>query len=412
MILSGTNVDFGHRFNRRVVLEAVRRRGVISRAEIARLTGLAAQTVSNIVEQLREDGMLLEQRRPSSGRGKPPLDLTVNPDGAFSLGIVFDRRRLVVAMLNLAGDICGQVDVVLPRPVPGVVLPLLEAAANELIMRTAVPAGRLWGAGLAMPALVARGEPTRLGPTSIPGWEGFPLAEKLGHRLGMPVFVENDAAAAATGELLFGAGRTLRDFVHIYIGPGIGGGLVLAGRPYRGSHGMAAELAHFVVDSGGRACACGNRGCLERYASLSAAQAALDGGAEDSATVDLDRLAQGLAARDPRLLAWLDDAARHLRHAIAALENLLDPQTTIIGGSLPESMLDALLHRLDGLPPSVSSRRGPADPPRLTRGAMAADMRVLGAAALVLFDGMAPDPSLLLKQGAGTTELALRVAPG
>jgi len=224
--------------------------------------------------------------------------------------------------------------------------------------------------------------------------------------------VENDAAAAATGELLFGAGRMLRDFVHIYIGPGIGGGLVLAGRPYRGAHGMAAELAHFVVESGGRACPCGNRGCLERYASLSAAQAALDGGAEDSAAVDLDRLGAALAQRDPRLLAWLDEAARHLRHAIGALENLLDPQTTIIGGSLPEALLDALLQRLDDLPPSVSSRRGAGDPPRITRGAMGADMRVLGAASLVLLDGMAPDPKLLLKQGAGATEPPLRLAAG
>ena len=93
----------------------------------------------------------------------------------------------------------------------------------------------------------------------------------------IPVVVENDATAAAVGEQFHGAGRRLRDFFYVYIGVGVGGGMILSGHPYRGSAGRAGELGHVVVEPGGRPCACGNRGCLERYASLSAAQHALDG---------------------------------------------------------------------------------------------------------------------------------------
>ncbi|MFT8245893.1 ROK family transcriptional regulator [Roseomonas sp. BN140053] len=402
MTLSGTNLDFGHRFNRRVVLEGVRRHGPLSRAELARLTGLSAQTVSNIAEGLREAGLLLEARRRTGGRGQPPIDLAIDPAGAFSLGISFDHRRLVVVLLNLAGEVQGQIEVPVIRPTPGVVLPLIEAAAHELRARTAVPADRLWGAGVAIPALVSGGEPTRLGPSTIPDWDGFPLAARLGERLGLPVLVNNDAAAAAVGELLFGAGRELRDFFYLYLGAGIGGGLVLNGRPYRGAHGLAGELGHLVVVPGGRPCSCGNQGCLERYASLSAAQAALTGTPEGTEAVDPDQLSRALAAGDPRMLRWLEEAATHLRHAVANLENLLDPQATIIGGSIPDDLLDALLARLDPLPRSVRSGRNTGTP-RVLKAAAGLETRVLGAASLAIFDGMAPDPALLLKRSAPDT---------
>ena len=157
----------------------------------------------------------------------------------------------------------------------------------------------------------------------------------LSASMGVPVMVENDATAAAVGEQFHGVGRRLRDFFYVYIGVGVGGGMILSGHPYRGSAGRAGELGHIVVEPGGRPCACGNRGCLERYASLSAAQHALDGRPEGTSRIDPSTI----AAEVGRLGAWIELAAGHLATACVTIDNLLNPEAIVIGGTVPEAVL-------------------------------------------------------------------------
>lgn len=396
MRLSGTNIDHTQRFNRRVVLEAVRLHGPLSRAEVARLTGLSAQTVTNIIEQFKPAELLIEKPRRTGGRGQPPIDLIVNPQAAYSFGISFDDRKLVVILLNLGGEICAEIELPVAHPSPAVVLPLIEAAVNELTSKLSISPDRIWGAGVVMPALIAKGSPTVLGPSSVPEWQGYPVVERLGGRLGIPVFVDNDATAGAIGELLFGAGRQLTDFFYVHLGVGVGGGIIASGRPYRGAFGMSGELGHIISVPDGRPCPCGNKGCLERYASLSAAYAAVTEMPENFHPIDLDVLHKALENRDEKLLNWMDDAARHLRNAIVTIENLLDPQAIVIGGPIPDGILEGLMSRIEPLPASVSSRHGNA-PKRLVKAASGLDTRVLGAASLAIFDSMTPDFSVLMK---------------
>jgi len=231
----------------------------------------------------------------------------------------------------------------------------------------------------------------------MPGWQQFPIVERLSELLGMPVLIENDATAAAVGEQLHGVGRRLRDFFYIYVGVGVGGGMVLSGHPYRGSSGRAGEIGHIVVDPGGRSCACGNRGCLERYASLSAAQHALDGRPEGSGAVNPAHIAQRLDALEP----WIDLAARHLATACITIDNLLDPEAIVVGGIVP----DALLARL------VTSLRSHLEQTHLTnrhiqilQSEVDRETPALGGAALPLFSGLAP--SAFLRPGQGLPQLA------
>ena len=386
----GTNLGHARTFNRRVVLETIRLHGPLSRASIARHSGLSIQTISNIAEELIVSGLLREEGLRQGGRGAPAVDLALDPDGGFTFGISLDHRRLVIVLVDITGRQRRQATVDIERLTPDEVLPLIQRTASTLAEEEKARTDRLWGAGVVMPMLFENGQPVAFGPTSMPTWQNVAIVERLSAMLAMPVLVENDATAAAVGEQLYGIGRRLRDFFYVYIGVGIGGGMILSGHPYRGSAGRAGELGHVVVEPGGRPCACGNRGCLERYASLSAAQAALDGLPEGAAQVDPAALADRLGELDE----WLDLAAQHLRTASVMVANLLDPDAIVIGGIIPEALLSALIERLH------RSETAGGNLPRMIRILQAEvdlESPALGGAALPLFDGLAPALSLLSK---------------
>jgi predicted NBD/HSP70 family sugar kinase len=393
--LAGTNLEQARGFNRRVVLETVRLYGPLSRAEVSRATSLSVQTISNIAEELRDAGLLLETPRRASTRGAPGFDLALNPEGGFTFGVSLDHRRLSVLLVDLAGEVRGSTGRSLADAEPEKVLAFIGTAVGGLIDEARIDPTRIWGVGVVLPGLFEHGSLVRFGPTSVPQWSGFPLVDRLSQQLAMPVLVENDATAAAIGEALYGTSRSLTDFFYIHVGPGIGGGMILSGHPYRGS-GNAGELGHIVTESGGRPCLCGNHGCLERYASLATAMAAVTGADEADVAVDLDVLELAHAAGAPALLRWLDEAAKQLGRAIVIIENLLDPQTIVLGGSMPASLLDALAARLDPLPPGLGSWRT-ANQPRLIRATSGLDTPALGAAALPVFEGMVPSFALLAK---------------
>lgn len=385
----GTNLGHARAFNRRVVLETIRLHGPLSRADITRRTGLSVQTISNIAEELATAGMLREEGRRQGGRGAPALDLALNPDGGFTFGLSIDHRRLVVLLVDIAGRQRRQASLAIDGLAPDAVLPIIARTARAMAAEEGAARERIWGAGVAMPMVFEDGAPVAFGPSSMPAWQDFPITARLGESLDMPVLVENDATAAAVGEQLYGVGRRLRDFFYVYVGVGVGGGMILSGHPYRGSAGRAGELGHVVVDPGGRPCSCGNRGCLERYASLSAAQAALSGLAEGEAQVDVQALTAGAAALD----GWMDIAARHLRTASVIVSNLLDPQAIVIGGIIPEPLLAGLMRRLDT---DGTHRPGQRSIPIL-QAEVDLETPALGGAALPLFAGLAPALSLMSK---------------
>ena len=218
----------------------------------------------------------------------------------------------------------------------------------------------------------------------------MPIVELLTAAMGIPVVVENDATAAAVGEQFHGAGRRLRDFFYVYIGVGVGGGMILSGHPYRGSAGRAGELGHVVVAPGGRPCACGNRGCLERYASLSAAQQALDGLPEGSSRIDPLQIAAGI----DRLGPWIALAAEHLATACVTIDNLLDPEAIVIGGIVPDAVLSRLIESLRA---RLSRTRSAERRIQIVKAEVDLETPALGGAALPLFNGLAPTASFLQK---------------
>lgn len=378
-IALGTNPERNREHNRRVVLDLVRSHGQLGRKQLADMTQLTTQAVANIIDELVAEHLLIDLGRRRSGRGQPPIQFAINPGGAITIGFEIAVSRLVTTVLDLGGNIREAKAVNLEGASPETLIPRL--ADTVLAIRDHYGT-RLTGVGVVMPGPFEIEGLSGVGPTTLPGWAGVDVAARLEPLIGVPVTVENDANAAAVGETLFGAGQHLSSFCVIYFGAGLGLGIIHDDLPLRGAFGNAGEIGHVVVAPGGRPCACGQSGCLERYASVDALRERLGRSADFH---DLEQL----RAKAPDVLeAWLDEAAAHLSPMIGMLENILDPETIILGGALPDSMIDTLIARLS-LGPSVANRRDRAVP-RVIRGRTGQMTAALGAAALPFSNAITP----------------------
>jgi predicted NBD/HSP70 family sugar kinase len=390
----GTNLDTAHSYNRNLILEAIRVHGALSRADLTRLTSLAPQTISNIAASLIDEGLILAQRRTGTVRGQPPVDLSLNPKGGFAFGASIERDHVLVVLVNFLGERLGEITIDIGEPNPDAFLREIGKSVGVLRRQHLNRGSRVLGTGVAMTGLTTRGNLIGLAPDeAIAPWRGRSLEAELGAVLAMPIYTDNDARAAAVGETLYGVGRRYRDFVYLYFGTGIGGGIIQTGQPFRGHRERAGEFGHMIVHPNGRACTCGSRGCLEQYASLASALAAI--GAPLGASAG-EAMAEAIESRDKRLESWITSAADCLRTAILNLENIFDPEIVLLGGILPEPLLDRLYRRILPLPRSVASQRRDASP-RVMKSTPGPMIPAMGAASLALFDATSAPSSLLFK---------------
>lgn len=395
-MLIGTNLEYARLHNERVVLEAIRHFEPTSRAEIARQTGLTVQTISNIVEELLGRGMIETTGRRLGQRGQPPRELKLKPDGAYSVGLDLNRDHVTGVLVNLAGHTVERVHFELVYPTPEEAIPLMLGIIKQLTTRAGLETTQLWGIGVSTPGPIEDRSGKLVSPPDFPGWDGVSLIEELGAPTGCPVFVEKDANAAAVGERWYGAGRSYQHFIYIYLGIGIGGGIILDGHPYRGSMGHAGEMGSVVqklmnLVSGGDLLAfpatnAVNLSQLYRYLA--------DEGIVVKGPQDLENL---YAKKHERVLEWLEETARILIPTVLIFEDIFDPQAIIFGGRLPEALLDHLLERLQSSLPSRLIRGVPRYC-RFERSQIVWDAACLGAASLPFFEAIAPTHHTLLKQ--------------
>ena len=394
--ISGTNLEQAKSHNRRVVIEAIRTNGPMSRAAIARMTALTTQTVSNIVEELARSHLLIAMEAQKIARGQPITPYMINPAGAYSIGLELGRQRAAGVLTDLSGTVCARVECHVDRPGPTEAMPVLAEIVRDLQEAFSFDRDRLLGVGIALPGRYADGGVTSLSPLNLPGWQDFPVASELERLIGLPVLVENDATAAAIGERLYGVARGLGSFVYLFLAGdgGIGAGMFLDGHLYKGSRANAGEIGHIIVEPHGRLCTCGKRGCLDRYVSPSVAYECL--GIENAQELDPDDLDALIAANGHGLTTWLEQAVQPLRQTIDFLELAFDPQTIVLGGSAPTSLMT-------GLAESVEPLHIPVNPteertiPRLMIGASGKDTAILGAAALPIFSETNPQFDVLQK---------------
>ena len=370
--------------NQRAILELVRTRGPISRADIVRLSGLTFPSVSRIIGELIERDLVAEKRQRRGGMGKPPTELEVNPKSAFSVGINFDRDHLSAVLVDLSGEVLARHHAPLSSPSPTEVLPLMVSAAESLLGEQDVPKRLLLGIGVGMPVPLHSGRVTANFSDDLSGWKDVSVAATLGQQFGCPVLLENNATAAAIGERWYGVGRDLKDFFFVFFAHGIGGGVILGGQPYLGHGGFSGEFGLVPTRN-----AAGQLHDLSFYAAPGKLAAQLADEGKAASVADLGRLYD---AGDETVAAWLGTAADALAPALVTAEYLLDPEAIIFGGRLPVNLTDALVAKVSERLPEYRHTAKPYAP-QLLRGGTGEDAAALGAAAIPIYRAMTPDPT-------------------
>ncbi len=329
--------------NRAMVLNLVRADPSASRAAIVRQTGLSPAAVSGIVERLLRDGLVREEARTATGGvGRRPVRLAFNPEARLALGIAVDVREVAAALVDLGGTPLRIHRADLPPGADAATGLELAARLARRALRDAVPT-RVLGVGMAVPGMVQWPDGVNLFSPNL-GWRDVPVRALMEQRLDRPVLVDNEVRALALAEHHYGAARGVGTAVFLDAGYGVGGAAILDGALYRGVHGAAGELGHNTVEPGGPLCGCGNRGCLETFASagglIARVREALAAGRASrlSAVPDerltLDAIVAAASAGDALARDLLARAATLLGLAVANAVDNWDPELVVLSGSV------------------------------------------------------------------------------
>ncbi len=391
--MRGSNQRGMRQFNERTVLQAIRLHGAIPKADLARLTQLSSQTVSVIVERLLDDGLLLKQERVRGRIGQPSVPLSLNPEGAFSIGVQVGRRSLEVLVLDFTGQICHQHVFHYEYPDPDEVLAHVAEALKRLRRQMGERWPRVVGLGLSAPLFMHQWAEL-LGPQAAPAmakWEGVNLQERVQSLTELSVIFAKDTIAACTAELLQGHGQQLRSFLYVFVGTFVGGGLVLSGHLLPGERGNAGAIGSLPLGMAGPGAPAQ---LLEQASGWQLEQALMQAG-QDPQLIHEDAITEPTyqAQVDP----WLATASNALAMTIASATALLDLDAVVLDGSLSRGLLDSLLGRtrqsLEAYP-----LVGIVRPGRLVMGQVGAHARALGGALLPLHTQFFPDRDIFLKQ--------------
>ncbi len=327
---------------RQQIFEHVRAAGMIARVQVAKDLGVSPASVTTITSELIGAGLIEEvvtARDGDSGRGRPAVALGVRAGAHRVAGMKISDREHTAVIVDFAGNLIADDSV--PRQPGPMTLPALLAAVEELLDRVCTKAGLtradLSAVGVGVPGFVDTVEGVVLW-SSILHDRGVPLAAAAASRLGLPVWIDNDANLVALAELWFGAGRGLADFAVVTIEHGVGMGLVLNHRIYRGSQRLGLELGHTKVQLDGALCRCGQRGCLEAYVADYAlareATTALNWGHKQGQSIGvlLESLYDHAKAGNATARSIFRRAGRYLAVGLSNVVNLFDPALIILSG--------------------------------------------------------------------------------
>ena len=408
----GSNSAQLRRYNERIVLQILRRAGEASKAELARAVQLTNAAIGAIIQNLIEEGLIVEAgKRHDGSRGQPATILRLAPRGAFSFGVRLDRTNMETVLMDFSGDIIARRlhDMILPAPERA-----MEILTGDLALLrqhlSEEDQGRITGIGLAQPFnLGAWLHELGLPEADFAKWEDYDLATALESATGLPVFSENDGTAAAVAELFYGIGRQNDDFLYLFLGPAIGGGLILKGDVVRGVSGNAGDVAMMPVPPSTLSTAPKPRKSWDLLlARASLVALARHMSPDDFPSLNRTDLQSAVEAREAKYMEWLADCAEALGLALRSAYALLDVPLVVIdgdlGGPFPETFRTALKQAVEGSAPEKRQS------PEIQIGSFRHDAGAIGAASLPQFFNFSPRAAILTggkdtgPAGAGSSE--------
>jgi predicted NBD/HSP70 family sugar kinase/predicted transcriptional regulator len=375
----GTNQSGMRDQNERLVLSLVRQNGSLAKTEIARMTRLSAQTVSVIMRELEEEGLLLRQAPVRGKIGQPSIPMALNPDGAYFIGLKIGRRSAELVLIDFLGNVRAMLQNSYRYPAPRETVDFVSSGIKR--MRAGLdPAQdkRIAGLGIAMPFELWNWADTAGAPRDIMDqWRHRDIRADIQAQCSFPVYLQNDATAACGAELVFGQTGNLRDFIYFYIGAFAGGGIVLNGALYSGHSGNAGALGSMPVPG-----ADGRPTQLIDVASLAILEKALNARGVDATYLWTDP--EGWIGEGPEFDAWFSAAGAALAYAVVAASSVIDFEAAVIDGWMPGEAR----HRLVG---SVRQALEKIDVeglnvPSIREGTVGIHARALGGASLPLSD--------------------------
>lgn len=335
------NSKFLKAYNETGILDLIRIKQPVSRAELSKETGLSPTAIGVIVSSLLEKGYIHETGQGESKGGRKPVMLELKPDSYYSVGLDIDVDSIQFALTDITGRLVYEGSVPLDVNTVEATVAASETCISEIMGRFSIDRERMLGIGISVPGMVdSISHRVVLAPNL--GWEDEDPAGMLKERLQLPVFIENEAMASAICENWIGTCQKASNFVCVNIKSGIGAGIFTGGKPYRGTSGSAGEVGHIVVDENGPRCGCGNYGCLETMAStgriVEKARKMVRQGVvsslNDFENVDeltLENITAAARAGDGAAMNLLDETARYLGIALSNLVNTLNPSRIVLG---------------------------------------------------------------------------------
>lgn len=388
----GTNQTGVGLYNERLVLSLIRVAGELPKMEIARQTGLSPQTISIITNQLTAGG-LLQKGEPTRGRvGQPSVPYSLNPDGAFFLGIKIGRRASDAVLLDFTGRVLGQIHEPHPYSTPDGTLGLIQRAASELpLLLDQSRRARINGLGIASPFELWNWEPQFGAPPEVlDAWRAADIVGAARAISPWPVYFHNDGTAACAAELVLGTATQSADFLYIFIGSFLGGGVVLNHHLYPGRAGYAGAIGPMPIPVRGHA---GEYEQVIRSASLYTLEELLRADGRDP----------GVLARNPDdwgdlgapLDRWIAEAARALALTIIAAVSIIDFESIVIDGAFPVAVRRRLVQEIEAQV-ALFDRQGLA-PFEVLEGSIGSRAREIGGATLPLLANFTQDRDVLFK---------------
>ncbi len=350
--------------NERRILSLLREKGPASRADLARLADLSAQSAIRIVDSLMSRNVVVAGDKVISGPGQPSVPISLSPQGAYAFGVSLRQDAIGIRLIDLAGASRGTLTLRDGTGDRRAVIARIGAGMTQVADAAGIDRGRVFGVGVAMSGFFLEGGQKLNTPLSMGEWALRDVESELASALGLPVWIENDGNAAAIGENLFGAGQSFSDFAYIYVDRGLGGGLVLDGRLYRGRNGNAGEFTGLIAPE-----------MRADRPTLTLLMDMLSPGREPA-----EEILATLTLDTPGAAAWLARVQAPLDHILSSIAAVCDPEAILIGGRLPRVFAEALAQRATFFQVPIRDVERPF--PKVLAAQVQGDPASLGAAAL------------------------------